>query len=427
MRVSIVDLSRRPLEPVVVHRHRHAPVRHADGSLRWDWSTLVAHARRGLALAADHGTLASIGVDTWGLDYGLLDAGGRLVAPPFSYRDARLEAWRTVADRIGPRHMYDISGIQLMSGNTLFQLALHDRDELSRARHVLMLPELLLHELCGVVLAERTSAGTTALVDLATGEWSPELVDAIGADRSWFPEIQTAGALVGDHHGTPVHLVGGHDTASAVLAMGADPGSDAVFLSAGTLFLVGRETTTACTDDDCFERNLSNEPGAYGGIRLLGNLQGMWLLEECRRLWGEASTADLLTTIDTSDDTAPIFDVNDPTLVAPDDMVASVSRLAGLRSDASRTSIVASIVESLATAVAQSVDRLSLDATPQRLVAFGGASQAAPLIERIGARSGLEVRLGPSEATTLGNALSQGITLGVFADVTAARNALAPV
>lgn len=423
IRVSVIDLGRRPLEPVVVHRHRHGPIAHPDGSLRWDWDTLVAEARRGLALAREHGPLASIGIDTWGLDYGLLDDAGRLVAPPHSYRDVRLTRWGSVADRIGRRRLYDITGIQLMAGNTIFQLAAHDRRELSRTRHVLMLPELLLHELCGVVLAERTSAGTTSLVDLRTGNWSDELVEAIDADRRWFPDIHTAGEAVRTFDGTPVHLVGGHDTASAVLAMGTVPRPGSVFLSAGTLFLVGRERPTASTDDACFERNLSNEPGVYGGVRLLGNLPGMWLLEECRRQWGAASVAELLALpVDEAD--PRVVNVDDPSLVAPDDMPAAIRRLARLPEDSSRASVVDCIVESLATAVAASIDRLRSIDDVDELVVFGGGSQALRLMERIGARAGLPLRSGPIEATTLGNALAQGLAIGMFTDVPEARGAL---
>lgn len=423
IRVAVVDLERRPLEPVVVHRHHHRPIRHPDGSLRWDWDTLVAETRRGLALAREHGPLASIGIDTWGLDYGLLDAHGRLVAPPHSYRDDRLTGWHSVADRIGRREIYDRTGIQLMAGNTIFQLAVHDRGELDRTARVLMLPELLLHELCGVVLAERTSAGTTSLVDLRSGTWSDELIDAIDAERSWFPDIHNAGEVVGAIDGTPVHLVGGHDTASAVLAMGDDPRPGSVFLSAGTLFLVGRERAQACTDDDCFARNLSNEPGIYGGVRLLGNLPGMWLLEECRRVWGVGSVAELLEQTRTRPD-GPIIDVEDPSLVAPDDMPVAVRALAGLGEDASHGEVVSCIVDSLATAVAASIDRLGAIAPVDDLVVFGGGSRATPLLERIGTLAALPVRRGPTEATTLGNALAQGLAVGVFDDVVSARGAL---
>lgn len=424
IRVSVVDLSRRPLEPVVVHRHQHRPVRHLDGSLRWDWETLVVEARRGLAAAMEAAPLSSIGVDTWGLDYGLLDRSGRLVAPPHSYRDERLSNWESTADRIGRRTIYDITGIQLMAGNSIFQLAAHDRTEFERTAHVLMLPELLLHDLCGVVVSERTSAGTTSLVDVRTGLWSDELLDAIDVDRAWFSDIASAGEMVGRFEGVPVHLVGGHDTASAVLAMGSNPSHRAAFLSAGTLFLVGREVEIPCTDDRCFDRNLSNEPGTYGGTRLLGNLPGMWLLEECRRIWGNSSMSEVLSLMNTDEEQSVVIDVDDVSLVAPDDMPEAVRRLAGLDMDCSNGMVVRCIVESMAEAVAASVERVALDDRLDALVVFGGASQATSMLDRIATRVNVPVQLGPIEATTLGNALSQGISIGVFTDVADARSAL---
>lgn len=424
IRISVVDLGSRPLRPQEVHRHRHHPVRHADGSLRWEWDRLVAETRLGLALAADRAPLASIGIDTWGLDYGLLDRSGRLVAPPHSYRDERLDRWEVVADRLGRRRIYDLTGIQLMAGNTMFQLAAHDRRELARARHLLMLPELLIHELCGVIVGERTSASTTGLVDHRLGDWSDELIEGIDADRRWFPEILDAGECVGAVNGVPVHLVGGHDTASAVLAMSPHPQAGSVFLSAGTLFLVGREQPQVTVDDDSFARNLSNESGAHGGVRFLGNLPGMWLLEECRRVWEVESVAELLGASAGDPWSVPVIDVHHPGLVAPTHMPTTISELAGCPSDSPRELVVAIVMESLAQAVADAVERVDPSRSTDPLVVFGGATQAIRLLDRIGARCARPIESGPVEATTLGNALSQGITLGVFSDVPDARRAL---
>lgn len=424
IRVSIVDLERRPLEPVVVHRYQHRPVRHSDGSLRWDWSMLVAEAQRGIANAKEHGTLASIGIDTWGLDYGLIDGAGMLVAPPHSYRDERLRGWETVADRIGPQHLYELTGTQLMAGNTIFQLAAHSEDELRRTRHVLMLPELLLHELCGITLAERTSVGTTALIDHRSGQWSDELIDAIGADRSWFPEIHFAGERVGTYDGIPVHLVGGHDTASAVLAMGPAPEPNAAFLSAGTLFLVGQDQQSVRTDAASFERNISHEPGVFGGFRRLCNLPGMWLLEECRRSWGFASVSDLFLSGITASESTPCIDVTDPSLIAPDDMPSAIARLAGVPPETDAGAITSIIVRSMAAAVTEVINRVDDSSQSDALVIFGGGSQAQHLVDQIGTVSGRHIEFGPIEATTLGNALAQGIALGVFHDTNEARAAL---
>ena len=219
---------------------------------------LVAEMERGLEAARSRGPLASIGIDTWAVDYGLLDADGELVEAPVSYRDGRTAGYREVVDRIGERRLYEIAGLQLLPINTIFQLAAHDRAALDRARHVVMLPELLAYHLTGEITAELTSAGSTGLLDLATGDWSDELVADVGLRRQLLPEICPPGTPVGDWHGVPVHLVGGHDTASAVLGGGAE---GAAFVSAGTWLLVGRLLDRPDTSEDSPTRSLHERAG----------------------------------------------------------------------------------------------------------------------------------------------------------------------
>src|SRR4051812_20045950 len=181
IRVCRVSLGDGPPELEVVHRYAHAPV-HDGAHLRWDWARLVAETERGLELASARGPLASIGIDTWGVDYGLLDGRGELVEPPISYRDPRTAGSQTTLDRIGADRFFATTGLQAARYDTIFQLAAHDRDQLARARHLLLLPELLVHHLTGVVTGEPSSAGTTGLLDLRARTWSTELADAVGID-----------------------------------------------------------------------------------------------------------------------------------------------------------------------------------------------------------------------------------------------------
>ena len=198
IRVCRVDLGARPPAVEVVHRHGHGPVTDGAGHLRWDWARLVAEMDAGLAAAVARGPVASIGVDTWGVDYGLLDDRGELVAPPFSYRDDRTAGYATVvAAAGGPAALYATTGVQLQAFNTIFQVAAHDRSELARARHLVLLPELLVHHLTGAILAERTSAGTTGLVDITAGDWSADLAAAAGLDPALLPPIAAAGERAG--------------------------------------------------------------------------------------------------------------------------------------------------------------------------------------------------------------------------------------
>lgn len=426
IRVCRVDLGYRPPRLDVVHRHAHQPVPDGAGHLRWDWPRLVAEMEAGLAAALAEGQVASIGIDTWGVDYGLLDHRGDLVAPPFSYRDHRTDGYRTLVDRVGEAELYATTGVQLQPFNTLFQVAAHDRDELDRARHLLLLPELLVHHLTGEVVGEPTSAGTTALVDIATGGWSAALAAEAGLDPGLLPTLRPAGTRVGTWRGTPVHLVGGHDTASAVVAMGAAPGPGSAFVSAGTWLLVGREQPGPDTGEAARRANFTNEIGAAGGVRFLKNLAGTWLLDGCRPAWGDPAPESLLAEAEAAaiaDDAVPeadvpLVDVTDPRFLHPDDMLAEVTRAAGLPRHAPPAVVVRTIVGSWAAGTAAVLDGLGGVADVH---VFGGGSRATLYLRCLAAATGRPVHPGPVEATALGNALVQGIALGRYADIADAR------
>jgi rhamnulokinase len=424
IRVCRVDLGTRPPALEVVHRHPHVPVVDGEGHLRWNWLELVAEMEKGLAAAAERGPVASIGVDTWGVDYGLVDGRGELVAPPFSYRDGRTDGFGAVVERIGAEALYTTTGVQLLPFNTIFQVAAHERDELARARHLLMLPELLVHHLTGAVVGERTSAGTTGLVDIRAGEWSSSLAEAVGLDVGLLPPIRGAGERVGTWQGVPVHLVGGHDTASAVVAMGPTGGPLAAFVSTGTWMLVGREQPEPNLSEAARTANFANEIGALGGVRFLKNLAGSWLIEGCRPAWGDPPIGSLIAeAVDVDIDVdveAAAFDVTDPRFLHPDDMLAEVTNALGLPLSAPAPVVVRGIVESQAAGTAGVVSRLG---GIVHIAMFGGA-QSELFRSALERRSGLPVVAGPVEATALGNALVQGIALGRYADVAAARSHL---
>jgi rhamnulokinase len=419
IRVCRVTFGDGPPELEVAHRYAHAPV-HDGTHLRWDWSRLVTETERGLELATAAGPLASIGIDTWGVDYGLLDQHGELVEPPISYRDPRTDGYRSVLQRIGEEHFFTTTGLQALQIDTIFQLATHDREQLARTRHLLMLPELLLHHLTGVVTAEPSSAGTTGLLDLATGTWSDGLADAVGMDPSVLPALRPAGTRVGSWRGIPVHLVGGHDTASAVLA-GAE--HDAPFVATGTWLLVGREQAEPDISASAFAAGLGNELGALGGVRLLRNVAGWWLVEECRRQWGDPDLDDLLARA-ASIAPGPIGDALDPRLLAPSDMATTLAELAGLPDPSDRAAITRCAVESMAASAAQVIASLP-DVDGNRAVrVFGGGTRSTLLLEALARQTGRPVRVGPIEAAALGNAVVQALALGVFTTLDDARATL---
>lgn len=406
-----------PMKAQIVHRHHHRPVRDEHGSLRWDWDRLMAETDRGLAVGLAMGPVESIGVDSWGVDYGLLDARGTLVGMPFSYRDARTDGWRTTLDRIGADVLYVITGVQAMPFNTIFQLACHRDDELRRAATVLMLPDLIVYELCGHVATERTAAGTSGLLDLATGSWSQQLSAAIGLAPSLLAPIAEPGTLAGTWRGIPVRLVGSHDTASAVVGGGRP---DRVFVSAGTWYLVGMERATPDLSPAAQAANFTNEQSTYGGVRFLRNVAGGWLLDECARSWGPGSLASLADEVAQEPVDVPIFDATDDALVAPADMPATVCRLAGLAGSASRATVVRCVVESTAATVATIADRL--DATGVAGIdLFGGGARSAVFVDALRRRSGREVAIGHPEATVVGNALTQFVASGRFRTLADAR------
>lgn len=421
VRVCRVDLSTRPPVLKVVHRVPHQPVRDGEGALRWNWPRLVEALEVGLATALAEGPAASIGVDTWAVDYGLVGAHGELVAPPFSYRDARTSGYRDVLDRIGERRLYDLTGLQVQPFNTIFQVACHRRDELTQARSLLLLPELVVHHLTGALLGERSSAGSSGLVDLTTGTWSAELCDVVELDPTLLPEIQSATTTAGAWCGVPVHLVGGHDTASAVVAMGPSTGPGTAFVATGTWLLVGREQAAPDLSERARAANFTNETGALGGIRHLRNIAGFWLLERCREPWGNPPVAELLAAAGTVAGPVPTVDATDPRFLNPPDMLAELTGAAGLSRDAAPAVVVRCIIESLATTTAAVLDHLG-GVNDVRMI--GGGAQVNALQLRLAEVTGLPVSVGAVEAAALGNAMVQGIALGVYQDLADARHAL---
>lgn len=427
VRVAAVGLDADTPSVDVVHRWPHQPIPHDDGSLRWDWDGIVAAVETGLERGLERGPVASIGIDGWAVDYGLLDDRGRLLSTPYSYRDGRTSGWRATADRLGADRLYTRTGIQLMPINTVFQLAAHDPDELDRATRLLLLPDLLVHHLTGHVAAERSNATTTALVDVRTGDWDPELVADLGLELELFPPIEPAGRHVGTWRGVPVHTVGSHDTASAFVGIPGVPGPGAAVISAGTWVLVGAERPEADTSSAARAANFSNEGGALGGVRFLKNVMGFWMLERCRDGWGDPPVTTLLEEAAAVTQPVPIVDTGAERFLSPDDMEAEVRGEAGLPADAPRGVVVRCIVESIVAGIDDVVEELGTITGTARdeLFVVGGGARIELLRELLADRTGLPVRVGSPEAAALGNAVVQGLALGRFDDLPAARRWLA--
>jgi rhamnulokinase len=425
-RVAVFDASGDAPSLEVVRRFANGPVRSHDGSLRWDWRRLVRQVELGLEDACATGPLASIGIDAWGVDYGLLDRHHRLLSPPYSYRDGRTAGWRSTLEGIGATDHYRITGIQAMPINTIFQLAAHPRHELGRAQTLLMVPELIVHHLTGVRSGERTSAATTGLVDATSGSWSHRLCEAIGLDPAILPPIATPGEPAGTWRGVPVHLVAGHDSASAVGALPTAQLDRTLFVATGTWMLAGTCVDHPVLTEVARRANLSNEAGAAGGFRLVRNVGGLWILDRCLEERGNPPLAPLLHEA-RGWPADRVFDVTDERFLAPPSMVRAVREASGLGRDVQTAAMVRCIIESLVASVlrvAGDVERAT-GRRHERVAIVGGGVNNPLLCERLRDTIDLPTSVGRAEATLVGNALVQAVALGRWSSLDEARIALA--
>lgn len=421
VRVCRVDLDSPTLVADVVHRVAHRPVRDERGHLRWDWETIMNAVQDGLSACLEQGPLASIGVDTWAVDYGLIDERGELLSAPFSYRDHRTDRYVDLVNAFGATDMYRINGLQRQPFTTVFQLRFHDTEELERACRVLWLPELIIHTLTGVAVVERTSAVSSGLVDVSTGDWSPEMLELAGVTTDVLGPIEHGGQVVGAWHGIPVSLVAGHDTASAVAGMGTESIDGSAFISSGTWMLVGVERAVADTSPWAEAHNFANEAAALDGFRFLRNVPGFWIFEQCRASWNargiDTEVESLFAAAEAVTERVPLFDVDDERLRSPTDMLVAWSELSSLPIGTAPGIVTRSIVESIVARIADVIDQLATTKDFGDLLLFGGASRIGLFARRLSETTGLALRIGSPEAAALGNAVVQGVAIGQFGSV----------
>ncbi|MGC5173161.1 rhamnulokinase [Microbacterium sp. DT81.1] len=415
------------LETETVARFPNDPVRTIDG-LHWNILGLYGAASAGLAEAfRRYDDIGSIGIDSWAVDYGLLRR-GQLLGVPFHYRDDRNEAGvRAVHRRMPHTDLYARNGLQFLPFNTIYQLAAEAAGPLLEVSDTMLLvPDLLAYWLTGEARFERTNASTTGLIDVRTGEVSPELVALTGADAGILPTLispgESFGTLLGDVRGglgAPAHVqvtaVGSHDTASAVFAVPMDP-ARAAYISCGTWGLVGLELNDPVTTEAAREANFTNEGGVGGTVRFLHNVMGLWLLSESIRHWErEGERIDLPTLLQAAGelrDEVAVFDADDPAFLAPGEMpdrIAEHCRAHGLPVPRTRVEFARSIIESLADTFARSVRTAAqlADRTVEVVHIVGGGSLNTLLCQRTADHLGLPVLAGPVEATAIGNLLVQ--------------------
>jgi rhamnulokinase len=435
-RVMVGQVGPGSLDVRELHRFANAPVS-VLGHLHTDILRLHAEMMVGLQAASRAVELASVGIDSWGVDYGLLDADGTLAGNPVHYRDARTEGvLPEILAKVSASELYAITGIQQLPINTLCQLvAAAGSSQLESARTLLLLPDLLGYWLTGSVGAEVTNASTTQLLDVRSRTWSTELMRRTGLDPGLFPSLRQPGDLVGGllpepatqaglRAGLPVLAVGSHDTASAVACV---PAADDAFayISLGTWSLVGMELSQPVLTSASQQANFTNEAGLECTIRYLRNVMGLWLLQESLRAWDMAGQRAGLRRLLASAAREPalrfIVDVDHPAFLAPGDMPARISaacRAAGQAAPVSQAEVTRCIFDSMALGHRRAVaDAQRLSGRHADVIHVVGGGARNPLLCQLTADAcGLPVIAGPAEATAIGNVLVQAMALGAVAD-----------
>lgn len=431
-----------------VHRFENRPI-DRDGSLTWDFSELLAQIKVGIAKAirqAD-GRVCGIGVDSWGVDFGLLGQDGELLENPFHYRDSRTNGVPEKAFEIaGKRMIYDNTGLQFLQFNSLYQLLamkLAGSPVLEKARRLIFMADLVSYYLCGRAYGEYTLASTSQLMDMKTGRWSEELFEKLGLPIEIMPEIVQPGTVVGklrkeiaDVPGCgeiDIIAIGSHDTASAVAAVPA-LGERWAYLSSGTWSLMGLEVGQAIINDKTFKYSFTNEGGVDNTIRLLKNIIGLWLSQECRRQWQregtELSYAEMAELAERAEPFVCHIDPDYGGFLVPGDMPQRInSYLAGkgVGPIEEKGQMIRVILESLAFKYRLTLERLEDVAgmSIDNLHLVGGGIQNELLCQFTADATGKRVVAGPVEATAIGNILMQAMAVGQIETLAQARQIVA--
>lgn len=428
------------LEMQEVHRFLNEPVELA-GRFCWDVPRLFFEMKQALnKVSRKDVQVDAIGIDTWGVDFGLIDKNGHLLGLPVHYRDARTDGVMDKAFEIMPKEeLFHHTGVGFTQYNTLYQLyamKLEGDPTLEAADKLLLMPDLLAYLLTGKMGTEYTIATTTQLINPFTRDWDFELIDRFGLPRRIFTPIQPTGSVRGTLLAQiarecgvaeiPVIAATSHDTASAVAAIPvADP--DFAYISSGTWSLLGAEIRTPLCEPGVMNANYTNEGGIDGAIRLLKNIMGLWIIQECKREWDRRADAVSFSRIVEMAETAEPFiafiDVDDPCFLAPNDMPARIQeycRKTNQRVPASRGEIARVVYESLALKYRWAIERLEQDMLKKSVKVLhivGGGSKNEMLNQFTADAIHRPVIAGPDEGTVIGNLLVQAMGVGAVKNV----------
>lgn len=434
-RVMAVHFDGIQFELEELHRFPN-PVTEVHGTLYWDILHLWRNIQTGIEKGKQYNPL-SIAVDTWAIDFALLDEKGDLLANPVMYRDSRTDGMMEKVFEIVPkREVFEQTGIQFMQINTLYQMmSLVDAKSplLNQAKTFLTIPDLLNYWLTGVKVCEFTNATTTQMFNPKTGTWAFDMLEKLGIPTHIFPEIVQPGSKIGEYDGIPVIAPATHDTGSAVAGVPTQSENYA-YISSGTWSLVGIEVADAIISDESFDANVTNEGGLSGSYRLLKNVMGLWILQQCRATWAsegqEYNYSELVELAEQSESLKYLIDVDDSRFLTagnhPQHIQAWCSEH-NLAVPQTHGEIVRCVLESLALKYhavlekIQSISGQSIDI----LHIVGGGTQNELLNQFTANATGKTVITGPIEATVIGNASVQFIASGELENIAQARQIIA--
>jgi len=410
--------------------------------LCWDVDALVNEILTGLRACSKIGKIpASVGIDTWGVDFVLLDDYGNIIGPAIAYRDSRTEGMDLEVNKVmSDSELYERAGIQKMFINTVYQLMAIKTltpENMDAAAHMLFMPDYLHYRLCGVMKNEYTIASTGAVLNAKSKTWDEEIISRCGFKRSLFGELVPAGTIIGEFTNEIKEAVGfnckvimppSHDTASAFLAVPAKS-ERSVYISSGTWSLMGVELSEPITNEDSRAANFTNEGGYEYRYRYLKNIAGLWLMQSVHKEIGNSIGHAELVELARASGCDSIFEVNDERLAVPDSMVDAIRlacRECGQDEPQSLGDFARSIFRSLAVSYAQTMRTLQ-ELTGKKFDSvniIGGGSQNEYLNKLTAEACELPVYAGPTEGTALGNIASQMIAMGVLSDLNAARDVI---
>lgn len=413
-----------------LHRFSNTPV-YAQNTLYWDVLRLWHNIQKGIAMAGQDAV--SVGVDTWGVDFALLDRDGVLLGNPVHYRDKRYDGMMDwVFERMPRRDVFEQTGIQFMQINGLYGLASmvkHGSPVLDAADTLLTIPDLFNYWLSGSKTCEFSHTTTLQVYDPRKSDWARDLLEAVGIPTHILTPVVQPGDKIGTYHQLDVIVPACHDTGSAVVAVPTTTKNYA-YLSSGTWSLLGIEVDEPVINDASYEANLTNEGGVYGNYRLLKNIMGLWLAQQCRETWlnqgTEYSYPELVAFAKEAEAFRSFIDPDDNSFLAHGDMPTRIRAYCERTKQPSPESIgqvMRTAFESLAMKYRYVVDLLReiSGQSIERLHIIGGGVQNELLCQMAANALGMEVIAGPVEATALGNAIIQFITMGELANIEEAR------